>query len=363
MRHGTLIILAAVLAAGTPAVCGSARAAQPPAEEPSKQEAASAEFRTAEPSAEKPAEAEAPAEKPPEAETPAEKPAEGRIPAEMPAEGEQPQEKPKGEGPRELRLDDIRDLPILKRYDLPFEKGEALLGDVKDETFGYDESAFWWVVSQVGHLPTETFEPHAVTTGFSQLMALPSSFRGKLVTIRGMYLTCSPFETPILAIKKDIPNLYECNIRELPMNEARPVATIICLEDPMDYLYRGDIVKVRGFFYKVRAYQGSKGPGLAPMLITDRLVPENRRLPVAGGEEEGGVGRGLLAAGGTTCVVLMVAAILVLGGLYFYLRLKTKASPHAPRERPGHRIRLRRPGGDQPPADARPGDEGGRPQP
>jgi len=347
MRHRTLLmILATVLALGVPAAHAAVPAPQAPAErDPGA------------PSAKVPAAAEPPAEKPLEGNSAAAKPPEAEAPREEAAD-----QKPAGTGPRELKLEDIRDLPLLRRYDLPFEKGEALLNDVKDETFGYDESAFWWVVSQVEHLPPETFEPKEITAGFPQLLALPKSYRGKLVTIRGMYLTCAPFETPVLAIRKDIPTLYECNIRELPIEEERPVATVICIENPMDYLFRGDIVKVRGFFYKVRAYQGSKGPGLAPMLITRRLVPEGRRLPGAAGEK-GGVGRSLLAAGSTTCVVLMVAAILVLGGLYFYLRVKTKASPHAPRERTGHRIRLRRPGGDQPAGDTRPGDEGGRPQP
>ena len=356
MRHWLLIIVAAVLAAVVltaqgPAGTGDAPSAEPPGPaqgmaDELKARPAVAEALQGEVAVDgKSGEAEAP---PANNGEPAEKAsAEKALAEEAPGEGP-------GEGPRELKLEDIRDLPILKRYDLPLEKGEQLLADVKDETFGYDESAFWWIVSLVANMPAEAFEPKEVTAGFTQLLAMPSSYRGTPVTLRGMYMTASPFETPVLAVRKDIPTLYECNIRELPIEEERPVATVICIEDPMEHLRVGDVVKVRGYFYKTRAYQGSKGPGLAPMLITQRLVPEGRSLPGAGGQ-----GRESEWA----YVGMMVAAVLVLGGLYVYLRFKTKATPHAARESTGHRIRLRRPGGDQPPADTRPGGEGGRPQP
>ena len=278
----------------------------------------------------------------------------GAEPAE--AEPAAPQPSPDAEpGQKVMRLEDIKDLPILKRYhEIPIEKGGELLGDVKDETFGYDESAFWWVVHLVTRLPAEAFDPGEVTTGFSQLLAMPSSYRGEPVTIRGAYVSCAPFEPPVLAIRKDVPTLYECNIRELPLEEHRPVATVIVTEDPMEYLRVWDVVKVRGYFYKVRSYQGSKGPGLAPMLVSQRLVPEGFRST---GEAPGG-----WLSAEQVLLVFMIGGILLLGFIYIFLRQKTKATPHAAHQGAGHRIRLRRPDRDGPSADTGPGGEGGRPQ-
>jgi len=285
------------------------------------------------------------------------------APAQPPAS---PEARPSGEGPeppegrKVLRLEDLKDLPLLKRYELPLEKGEQLLTDVEDKTFGYDESAFWWLVHLVNKMPAEAFEPGQVTTGFSQLLAMPSAYRGKPVTIRGAYMTCAPFETPVLAIRKDVSTLYECNIRELPLEEERPVATVILIENPMDYenLRVWDTVTVRGYFYKVRRYEKQKGgESLSPMLVAKRLVPE----------EEVTAGRGLSSTVdlGSTNVWLafMVGAILLLGIAYVFLRFRTKATPHAARYSAGHRFNLRRPGRDEPAGDPRPGSEGGQPEP
>ncbi len=306
--------------------------------------------------------AEAPA--PAEAETAAAPPDE---PAEAP--GEAPVGEPAGDasadeasgrpkGQKEMRLEDIKDLPPLKRYELPLEKGEALLADVQDNTFGYDESAFWWLVHLVHTLPDKAFDPGEVTSGFSQLLAMPSSYRGKPITIKGAYGSCSPFRTPILAVRKDVPTLYECNIVELPLEERRPVATVIVLENPMQDLRVYDTVKVRGYFYKVRRYEKQAGgESLAPMLVAKRLVPVG---PGTGGEKPSST-----VDMGTTNIllVLMIAAVLALGVVYVFLRYKTKATPHAADPGTGHRFNLRRPDRSQPAGGGGPASESDRPQP
>ncbi|MFO8013449.1 MAG: hypothetical protein R6X20_09110 [Phycisphaerae bacterium] len=281
------------------------------------------------------------------------------APAETPEEPADeaggPSKPPKGQ--KEMRLEDIRDLPPLRRYELPLEKGEQFLGDVEDNTFGYDESAFWWMVHLVHKMPAQAFDPGDATVGFAQLLAMPSAYRGKPVTVKGAYMTCAPFQTPVLAIRKDVPTLYECNIRELPLEEQRPVATVIVLEDPMEYLRVWDTVKVRGYFYKVRRYQGSKGEGLAPMLVARRLVPVE---PTAGGTKPSST---VDISGGSVLLVFMIAAILALGVVYVFLRYKTKATPHAAHPGTSHRFNLRRPGRDEPAGRGGPGSEDGRPQP
>ena len=266
-----------------------------------------------------------------------------------------PPGKPIGDGQREMTLDEIRDLPILKRLDLPFEKGEAWLSDVKDRTFDYDESAFWWLVHLVAKLPEGALQPDEMVTGYPQLMATPTAHRGKLVTIRGAYMTVTPFTTPVLALRKDIPTLYECNLRELPLTEERPVATVIVIEDPMDYLEVYDTVRVKGYFYKIRRYKGLKGEGFAPMLVARRLDLEER------GEADLQSGPGL--SKDNILLGFMIALVVLLGVGFLWLRHRNKARYHATSARPIHRFRLRRPDRVEPSADVGDGGEGGRPQP
>jgi len=277
-----------------------------------------------------------------------------------PAENRKLPGKPVGDGQREMTLDEIRDLPILRRYDLSFEKGEALLADVKDNTFDYDESALWWLVDRVAKMPPELFKPDDMVTGYPQLLAMPSAYRGQPVTIRGAYMTVTPFQTPILALRKDVPVLYECNIRELPLTEERPVATVIVLEDPMDHLKVFDDVRVKGYFYKVRRYRGTKGEGFAPMLVARSLEKE----------ETGAAGLSPTAPRGTAWmpVYAMGGLLLVVGAVFLWLRFvwtrpRTKAKDHATSARPIHRIRLHRPDRPEPFADGGPPGQGDGPKP
>jgi len=321
--------------AKAPAEAPDASAEAPPVEEPST-----------EPPADQPADAsEEVAGKPPE--DAADKPS-GEAADAAP-------EPPKGQ--KVMRLEDIKDLPILRRLNLSLEKGEQFLADVEDNTFGYDESAFWWIVHLVSQMPDGAFEPGEVTNGFSQLLAMPSSYRGKPVTIKGAYMSCAPFETPVLAIRKDVPTLYEVNIRELPLVQERPVATVIVLDNPMTDLHKHDIVTVRGYFYKVRRYQNLEGgEGFAPMLVSKRLV---RAEATAASGPSSTVDLG----GSNILLVFAIAAILALGVVYVFLRYKTKATPHAASSGARHRFNLRRPDRDKPPGRGGPGSDDGGSQP
>lgn len=258
-------------------------------------------------------------------------------------------------GQKEMTLDEIKDLPILKRLDIPYEKGEALLADVKDETFGYGESAFYWLVDKVAKMPLEAFKPDAEFVPYGALLSLPSGYRGTPVTIRGVYIFVTPFRTPVLALRKDVPVLYECTIREHPIDEERPIATVVVTEDPMPYLRADDFVVVKGYFYKVRKYEGTKGVSICPMLIARRLELEEQRP---------GTALRALPAGANTWlpVYLMVGLVVVMGIGFLWIRQRTKAKVNAPGTRPIHRFHLRRPDRPEPPADAGPPGEGGEPK-
>ena len=277
---------------------------------------------------------------------------------------------PAAKKPRKpLTEEEVKELPPLKRFDIPIEKGEELLKDVRDETFGYDESAFYYMLDKVLKTPVDFFKPDAQVTPYKALLAMPSSYRGQAVTIRGVYMTAYPFSPPPLAIWKDVHTVYECSIREPPLNEHRPIATVIVIDDPMTYLRAGDDVLVKGYFYKVRQYEFRRsddaggivtGKDVAPLLIARRLEPEEAGSPLA---RLGPAPSLFGGAGDYTCAGLMIAAVVLLGGAFFYLLWRTKAKSHAPSERPVHKFRLRRPDRIEPPAPGGAGDTSGSPKP
>ena len=289
-----------------------------------------------------------------------------KAPTPATAAAEAPAAAPKPGKKKALTLEEIKELPILKRFELPLEKGEELLKDIKDETFGYDEPAFYYLVDLVHKLPANLMKPDKQMTPYKALLAMPSSYRGSPVTIRGLYLSASPFYPPPIAILKDIPMLYECSIRELPANEVRPLATVITLEDPMTYLHERDVVVVKGYFYKVRKYEWEKrrdsavekGASLAPMLIARRLEPETGEI-----EPFSQAGEQPQWMGGLTGPAIMLALLVLMGAGFFLLRQRTRAKVHAETEHPVHRFRLRRPDWSEPPSPGGPGGEGGGPKP
>jgi len=334
-RLGGLGLAAALglLAAGAPAAEPDAPAASGAVATPAAP--ASGQATTAEPAPEKP-QAAPPAPKAGKPETPAERPPRRRL-----TEAE------------------IRELPILKRYELPLEKGEAMLTDVKDNTFDYDEPAFYWLVSLIDQLPPALLKPGPQDEDlpFEQLLATPSSFRGQPVTIRGVYMQVSPWWVPVAALAKDVPHLYTCTIREEPMDRAMPVATVVVIDDPMAYLKVDDQVRVKGYFYKVRQYKGSKGVGFAPMIIA-------RRIELAGAAGGGLLRSPLTTPGalfGNPVILVMLALILVMAVAFFVLRARTRAKSHATSASPylRHRIRLQRGDREGPPG---PGGPGGQPR-
>jgi len=296
-----------------------------------------------------------------------------KEPSEPPAAETPPAEEteapaPSGEGPageeagtKKLTPEEIRELPILKRFeiplDVPLEKADAILGDVKDNTFGYDESAFYWLVSVVSKLPADLMKPDEETIPYSQLLSTPSSFRGKPVTLRGVYMTVAPWRVPVVAIAKDIPRLFTCTIREPPMEQERPVATVVVLEDPMLDFKAFDDVRVKGYFYKVRKYQGSKGEGYAPMLVAQRLEPDESG---AGPFERPAPGSPIFSLGPyAPLAAFMGGGLIVLFIVFLYLKRMGRRATDANHRRLPHRIRLRRPDKPGPFEDRRPGGEGG----
>ena len=259
------------------------------------------------------------------------------------------EKKPAAEKGREPR--------VLHRFDIAWEKGDALLSDVKDNTFGYDEEAFFWVLYKVTKTPPEILKPDEEMMRYSTLLAMPSSHRGHLVTLRGVYLSAAPIRMPVLALQRAIPMFYECNVREEPANQVRPLATVIVIDDPMQYLQAEDSVRVTGYFYKIRQYEGNKGIGFAPMIIAQRLEPETGPVaPVSGGASALPYSDQMRLG-----VMFAVLAALVIG--FFFVRQYIRPKSHATSKPQVHKFRLRRPDRVEPPGGGGPGGEGGGQKP
>jgi hypothetical protein len=277
---------------------------------------------------------------------------------------------PKPPARRFLTEEEVRQLPVFTRLDdASFQeilaKGKTLLADVKDNSFDYDEEAFYWLLHLVSRLQPDLLKPDAEPLPYSALLAMPSTYRGMPVTLSGVYFSYEKHQVPALALQKDVPYMYPCVIKEAPADQPRPIATVIVLEDPSLYLRTGDDVVVKGYFYKIRRYQGTKGEGFAPILVAKRLVPAGEaasgQAPASRSPEQG--------LGGTfsdpTLVVMIAVVVLLMVG-FFVVRMRLrKPGQHGtdPRKPQIHRFRLRRPDRIEPPAGGGPGGAGGGPKP
>jgi hypothetical protein len=261
-----------------------------------------------------------------------------------------------------LRPEDIKELPTFSKYDNEsweqlLQKGRALLSDVKDNTFEYDESAFYWLVAQVSKFPADQMKPGADATAYKILLAQPETHRGEIVTVSGVYLKVTPFHVPITALRKDVPMLYECTIGELPLTNDSILATVITTEDPMEYLQKDDEVRVKGYFYKIRTYQRADGSARpSPMLIAQRLEPMQAAVNQS-------VWAGVIA---DPWIMYAAGGLLFLFGGFLFLKMmtrpKSKYEPITDKNRV-HRFRLRHPDFVPPPAGGGPRSPGDSPKP
>lgn len=238
--------------------------------------------------------------------------------------------------------EDVPELPVLHRFEIPIEKAQALFDDVKDETFGFDESAFYYLVSLVNRFPAKLFKPDEETVAYAQLVATPSAFRGTPVTIRGVYASVTPWR-PGAALGLDVPRLFTCNIKEHPAGKNQPFATIVVIDDPTVRFKRGNDVIIKAYFYKVRKYEDLEGNvRLGPLLVGRRFEEDVRGPSPVGASPP--PGRPLVTLGPYWPVaIFMGAALVIMLVAFIFVKRMGKVKSDAKRGHLSHRIRLRRP--------------------
>jgi hypothetical protein len=172
------------------------------------------------------------------------------------------------------------DLPSFKKQDIDLSKGETLLDDVRDHTFGVDEAAFFWLVEAVNALPASRFVPEPpekhVTIG--KLCEFPRTYRGQPVTLSLMAGQVEPFG-PSLAHAPGIKKLWVVEAYQTPFVGEAPVCEIILTENPGQVAPQTPFL-VRGYFYKVRSYDKLHDDGdiwihQSPLIIakTIEIIP------------------------------------------------------------------------------------------
>jgi len=237
--------------------------------------------------------------------------------------------------------EDVSELPVLLRFEIPIEKGQALFDDVKDKTFGFDESAFYYLVSLVNRFPAELFKPDEEPVAYAQLVATPSAFRGTPVTIRGVYASVAPWR-PGAALGLDVPRLFTCNIQEHPAGKNQPFATVVVIDDPTVRFKRGNDVIIKAYFYKVRKDENQEGNvRLGPLLVGRRFEEDVWGPSPLGSQSEGSP---LVTLGPYGPVaIFMGAALVIMLVAFIFIKRMGKVKSDAKRGHLSHRIRLRRP--------------------
>ena len=148
--------------------------------------------------------------------------------------------------------------------------GLALLQDVRDNEFSFDDPAFYWFCRFVRHdasVAEYQISEAETSVPWRFLLERPSDYRGRLVVVSGRLLRRSPFE---VINRGDVGMLFQC---ELVESGTRAICTVVVTENPQAIPIRS-WVQTKGYFIKVRAFRTDVGnAGAGPLLVTRRLEP------------------------------------------------------------------------------------------
>jgi len=141
-----------------------------------------------------------------------------------------------------------------------------LLEDVRDNVLSFDEPAFYWLCRYVA---ADEPAPYAVDSGdepvpWKFLLERPNDFRGRPVLIEGVVRAVYAYDV------ENRPGIGRLHQYEIAQSGSQRIAAVVATE-PAD-VERGDAIRARGFFLKVRAYRTNTGEsGAGPLLVTRRV--------------------------------------------------------------------------------------------
>jgi hypothetical protein len=199
-----------------------------------------------------------------------------------------------------------------------FAAGQALLSDVRDGSFSFDEPAFYWLARRVKFAdPDSAFDitEDEVLVPWKYLLERPSDYRGQLVLIEGSLARKYAWTSQGLGY--DLGQLHQA---ELFDPRSRGFCTVVCIE-PLDNVPVNAWVRGKGYFLKVRQFQTADGAaGYAPLLVARRLAAVQQPISVTDSVRWSTGRWGGLAWGATLLALL-------LGGWWVLRRHARSVSP------------------------------------
>ena len=182
--------------------------------------------------------------------------------------------------------------------------GLALLRDVRDNVFSFDDPAFYWFCRFVRRDSSSAYRigETEATLPWRFLLERPSDYRGEVVVIAGRLLRRSPFE---VTNRRGVGTLYQCELVEAG---TRAICTVVVTEDPQAIPIRS-WVRTKGYYIKTRAFRTEAGAtGAGPLLVARRLELARRSgSDVVGGAEALRSGTVWLVGGTAALAILWLA--------------------------------------------------------
>ncbi len=206
----------------------------------------------------------------------------------------------------------------------------TILSGVRDGTPLIDEAGLYLLLDQASRQGRDRILREAVTFRRKDLLADPGGHRGQLVKVHARYAETLSFHPSNRRRYADA--AYSTLAWERDTLE--PVS-LVTVDDPGPIRPGADVI-LAGYFFKLRRDEprrpdrqtgGTKV--LVPVLVGRAVVVEQRSMPPV---------RGAGAAWAA-----LVAAVVLLAGLWFWMRMRLKRQ-----DRPGRRDRLRRHGWAEP---------------
>lgn len=237
------------------------------------------------------------------------------------------------------------DLPILKRYDIDWQRGARLLSDVRDnmppapeekpweDRYQFDEPALYYLVRAVAKLPREAFRPDPPEdeVSFEQLMSMPESFRGTPVTISGFVGGVAKWEVPRPELT-GFTHFYKAELYARRAGNLAETYTVFVFDNP-GAVAKGAKVRTRAYFYRLRKFESEDYDPVSergqvyvyscPILVA-RFLDVAEPEPAAPGS----------TAGDVMLVLTLVGALALAGVVLIAVRRWTARTTELPKGRP-----------------------------
>lgn len=196
--------------------------------------------------------------------------------------------------------------------------GVALLADIEDGEFSFDDEGFYWFCGFLREHPDALARTDCQgedVVPWQYLMERPSDYRGRAVCIEGRFLR----EQPPYDVDTR-PGVGRLRQVDMGVAGSNAIATLV-LVDPPPKTPKRSLIRAHGFFIKVRSFRTEGGgEGAGPLFVARSFEILESAGGFAGTTSRWG-SRDILTAMAATTVVLFFVVVFV------RKRLATSATP------------------------------------